>query len=137
MLLALSSTGIVVWFVGSSDLLLTSFSLDIQNLPRMGEYARERSNITLTGFASSMAGGRILLPRDYCIPRGFERSELAKHPDVFIHCRPYAVAEFSQSVTRLRLCPVLTPPRIYCADHSCECRFLCKGSFMYKAGASF
>ena len=31
-----------------------------------------------------MAGGRIPLPRDYCIPRGLERSGLAKHPDVII-----------------------------------------------------
>ena len=36
--------------------------------------------------ASYMAGGRVMLPRECCMPPGLERSELAKHPDVVIDC---------------------------------------------------
>ena len=55
------------------------------------------------------------------ISQDFERSVLAKHTDVLIHCRPRAVAELFQSVTRPRLCLVLRRFALRAANH-----FLCK-----------
>ena len=58
-----------------------------------------------------MAGGGIPLPRGYCIPQGFERPELAKHPGVIIYCPPHAVDELSKSVAHTE-----TVPFTFCAN---------------------
>ena len=78
------------------------------------ESASGNSNIVPKDFTSSMAGGRSLLPRDCFIPHDFERSELAKHPDVLIDCRPHAVVEFFQFVTQLRLCLTRITSHLLC-----------------------
>ena len=72
------------------------------------------------------------------ISQGFERMELAKYPSVFIHCRPCAVAELFQSVTRPRLCLVLRWFALQVANHFCanrnlKCTFLCRLEILYRA----
>ena len=59
--------------------------------------------------ASSMAGDRIPLPHDYCIPWGLERSETGEAFRRRYACRPHAGAELLKSVTQVWTVPRTLP----------------------------